>query len=278
MAPRGIVAMSVAALFSLELERAGIAGGKEIVPITILVVVGTVLVYSLTSGPLARRLGLVAKDPQGVVMVGAHPAARAIAQAIQEAGFPAILVDTREMNITLARESGLRAINNSIFSDSVLDQLPLEELGYLMALTPDDQVNALAALRFTEYFGKEHVYQLNPEKTDISSKVRQRLHGQYLFQCEVTYESLDTAFDFGARVHILTLKTSTELATYQKIHGEKEIMLFTITQDTLQVATCDSLLKLQSGQRIISLQLPPSQPGDRFYERLHPNLPAKTVS
>ncbi|PKO12294.1 MAG: hypothetical protein CVU39_24930 [Chloroflexi bacterium HGW-Chloroflexi-10] len=272
MAPRGIVAMSVASLFSLNLERAGIPGSEKLVAVTILVVVGTVLVYSLTAGPLARRLDLVAKDPQGVLLVGAHPAARAMAQIIQEAGFKVVLVDTRESNVIEAQESGLLAINNSIFSDTLLDQLPLSDLGYLLALTPDDQVNSMAALSFEEYFGKKHVYQLNPENGNYSKNIRQRLHAPYLFQCEVTYGSLDTAIAYGGQIHIMEFKNAAEVNAYQLGHGEKEVLLFTFTKNDLRVATCDTIVKLQAGHSIISLQLPPAQPGEAFWEHIHPNL------
>ncbi|MCA9960567.1 MAG: sodium:proton antiporter, partial [Anaerolineales bacterium] len=55
MAPRGIVAASVASVFSFELAEAGHIGAESIVPLTFLVIVGTVLFYGLTAAPAARR-------------------------------------------------------------------------------------------------------------------------------------------------------------------------------------------------------------------------------
>ncbi len=58
LAPRGIVAASVASVFALELADAGVADAERLVPITFVVILGTVLVASLTVVPVAERLGL----------------------------------------------------------------------------------------------------------------------------------------------------------------------------------------------------------------------------
>ena len=57
LAPRGIVAAAVASVFALEL-----GGAKEFVSAAFLVIIGTVLVYGLTAGWVARRLGLSVRD------------------------------------------------------------------------------------------------------------------------------------------------------------------------------------------------------------------------
>lgn len=272
MAPRGIVAMSVASLFALELSEAGHSEAEILVPITILVVIGTVLVYALTAGPFARRLDLVEKDPQGVVIVGAHRAARAIAKTLQAMGYTVVLVDTRHISVRMAEREGLTAIEDSIFSDGVIDQLPLGEIGYLLALTPDDEVNALAVLRFEELLGKHHVFQLNPDKENVSEEIRKRFHGRYLFQCEVTYESLDLAISYGGSLQTIELTSEEQIADYQEIHGEKEILLF--IQDIygkLHVATCDSIINLKPGQTIVSMILPQKQSLQTFLEKLRPH-------
>lgn len=63
MDPRGIVAASTAATFAEPLSRSGIAGAKELLPITFLAIVGTVTVYGLNALPAARRLGLEEPPP-----------------------------------------------------------------------------------------------------------------------------------------------------------------------------------------------------------------------
>ncbi|MCZ7666739.1 MAG: cation:proton antiporter [Chloroflexi bacterium] len=58
MAPRGIVAAAISSIFAFRLVEDGIAGAEKLVPLTFLVIVGTVLIYSLTVEPLARFLGV----------------------------------------------------------------------------------------------------------------------------------------------------------------------------------------------------------------------------
>ena len=82
LAPRGIVAAAVAALFALRLRAEGIEEARGLAPLVFLVIIGTVAVYGITAAPLARRLGLAEPDPQGALIIGASRFARAVAQAL----------------------------------------------------------------------------------------------------------------------------------------------------------------------------------------------------
>jgi NhaP-type Na+/H+ or K+/H+ antiporter len=62
--PRGIVAASTAATFAAPLAELGVVGADDLLPVTFLVIVGTVTIYGLAAAPAARRLGL-ATDADG---------------------------------------------------------------------------------------------------------------------------------------------------------------------------------------------------------------------
>jgi NhaP-type Na+/H+ or K+/H+ antiporter len=64
--PRGIVAASTAVTFSAPLAQAGIDGASELLPVTCLVIVGTVTVYALAAVPTVRLLGLSEPDSPSV--------------------------------------------------------------------------------------------------------------------------------------------------------------------------------------------------------------------
>ena len=64
MDPRGIVAASTAASFSAPLVALGIGGASKLLPVTFLVIVGTVAIYGLGAVPLARKLGLHEPEPE----------------------------------------------------------------------------------------------------------------------------------------------------------------------------------------------------------------------
>ncbi|MFO0945424.1 MAG: cation:proton antiporter [Planctomycetota bacterium] len=72
LAPRGIVAAAVSSVFAIELgEKAG-----SMASVAFLVILGTVAVYGMTSGLVARALGLATKDAQGFLIAGQSPCLR----------------------------------------------------------------------------------------------------------------------------------------------------------------------------------------------------------
>lgn len=60
LAPRGIVTASVASLFSIRLEQAGVLGAGRLQGLVFLTILMTVGLQGLTAQPLARGLGLIA--------------------------------------------------------------------------------------------------------------------------------------------------------------------------------------------------------------------------
>ncbi|MEE8142445.1 MAG: sodium:proton antiporter, partial [Planctomycetota bacterium] len=119
MAPRGIVAAAVASLFALELTKEGFEEASLLVPLTFVVIIGTVAFYGLAAGPIARRLGLSQPQPQGILFAGAHSWARELAQGLHEQGFRVVLVDNNWENISAARMAGLPTYYCSILAEAI---------------------------------------------------------------------------------------------------------------------------------------------------------------
>ena len=76
IAPRGIVAAAVSAIFAVRLDQAGHDGALLLVPLTFAVIIGTVVLQSATARPLARLLKVADPAPSGFLIVGANPPAR----------------------------------------------------------------------------------------------------------------------------------------------------------------------------------------------------------
>ncbi|MEZ4514785.1 MAG: cation:proton antiporter [Chloroflexota bacterium] len=256
MAPRGIVAASVASLFALELEERGYHGAEELVPLTFLVVVGTVAIYGLTVKPLATWLQLRQKDPQGVLMMGAHPWARQVAEKLQDIGFEVILVDTNQSNVLAARMAGLTAVAGSILDEDVLEKLPLERVGYFLALTSNNELNALAAIRLKESIGSR-VYQLAFSRQEKEEKLRREMRGEILFDRKLDAELLDFCFDQGAELRHTRLTDKFTFADYQQEYGETAVPLFLINADShLVVCTTREAVSPRAGDTIVSMVAP----------------------
>ncbi len=255
MAPRGIVAASVASIFAFELAELNQPGAELLVPVTFLVIVGTVLFYSLTASPVARWLGISEQDPQGVLIVGAHELSREMASALQDQGFRAILVDTNPHNVFESQLAGLEAHYGNAISDDVLEELEFSGVGRLLALTPNDEVNSLASLHFPQVFSRAEVYQLPMMAggTDAASKPSS-LRGRYLFGPQVTYDFLVQEMDKGGTIRATPITDEFTYTDYQQHYDDRAIPLFLVTgRDQLLIYTGDYQPIPRAGQTLVSL-------------------------
>jgi NhaP-type Na+/H+ or K+/H+ antiporter len=233
MAPRGVVAAAVVSVFVLRLDEAGIRHFDVLVSVVFQVIIGTVAVYGLTAAPVARRLKLSKPNPQGVLFAGAHPWAQDIAKALKERGQQVAMVDSNWANVSSARHNGIQAYYGSILSEDVLGELQLDGIGRLVAMTPNDEVNSLAALHFVELFGRSGVYQLPPEGSDTDdrrSKIPMHLQGRYLFHKKATFDYLDNRFKNGAVVKRHTFTEEFSLERLQEKYGKEALPIAVINE------------------------------------------------
>ena len=271
MAPRGIVAAAVASIFAFELVEAGHSGAEQLVPLTFVVIVGTVSFYGLTAGIVARWLDLAETDPQGVLLVGAHPLARAIADTLQQHGFKALLLDTNWDNIVRGRMEGLSTHHGNAFSEEVLEDLDLAGIGRLLALTSNDEVNSLAAIHFPEVFSRADVFQLplKQERGETRSELApQHLTGRYLFGQKMTFPFLMEKFQQGAVIKATPLTEKFDYVDFQTRYNHPAIPLFLITKkDKLVIYTTDYQPIPKPGQTLISLVEPVEELDEGEQER-----------
>lgn len=251
MAPRGIVAAAIASVFSLRLVESGIAGAELLVPLTFMVIVGTVAVYGLGASPVARMLGLARSNPQGVVFAGAHSWARTIASALKEEGFDVLLVDNNYFNVSRARLEGLPAYYGSVISEHLPKEVDFDGMGRFVALTYNDDINSLAALHFTDIFGRGKVYQLCPED---EKRVSQRLRGRLLFSHGVTYSFMAERFRAGGVVKTTGLTDEFDFDAFNELYKGEAVPLFIINDKReLAVFATDSDIQPRPGHTLISL-------------------------
>ena len=257
MAPRGIVAASVASLFAIELEHAGFEEANMLVSVTFLVIIGTVLIYGLSAGPLARRLGLAEADPQGLLFVGAHPGARKLAAIVQDAGFKVVLADTNPANCRQARAESLRAYCGNILFEEFIEEMDLGGVGRLLAITSNDEVNTLACLHIADIFGRANVFQLPPQHpAGARPEGTPHLGGRLLFGPEMTFTQLQQRFETGWVLSTLEVtETTLPLVDEARARGDM-IPLFVLREGRLQVITAEDGYEPRPDERVIVLGAP----------------------
>ena len=267
LAPRGIVAAAVSAIFALELSHIGYAGAEALMPVTLLVIVGTVSIYGLSAAYVARWLKVSQPEPQGVLMVGAHPWAREIALALKDNGITVLLVDSNWGNIHAARMLGLSTYYGNVLSEDTMEDIPLDGIGRLMALTRNDEVNALADIQFRELFGSADVYQLAPEDTKQARRqtISNELSGRILFGPRVTHSYLNKLLDDGMEIKSTPITQKFTFDEFKATYGEDAIPLFAVgPQRSLEIFTVDIRPQPLPGYTVISLvkELPVNTPGN----------------
>ncbi len=264
LCPRGIVAAAVVSVFALKLKEQGNADWSRLEPITFLVIVGTVVVYGLTAGPLARKLGLAISNPQGVLFIGAHEWAREMAKALKGENIPVLLVDANRRNVSAARMAELPAYHGDALSEHIHERSAFSELGRVLAMTPNDEVNTLTAMHYLHHFGRSEVYQLVADTVPSKNKNASPsdLRGRSLFGPEADYYEMSARLARG-RIATTALSEQFDYEAFTAKHGDRAQVLFAITDTgTLSVQTVEKPLQPGPGDKLVAIldKPPPGAP------------------
>lgn len=168
--PRGIVAAGIASLFGTKLVEKGVPGAEYITPLVFGVVLVTVLLNATTARLVASLLGVFLKKSEGIMIVGGSRVSRLIASYLQKNNRHVVLVDSNRSNIEKAKELGIDAINANIYSDDLTDNIELSDVGYLLAMTGNDEINRQAMNRFGEQFGENGTFRLITSEELLNKK------------------------------------------------------------------------------------------------------------
>jgi NhaP-type Na+/H+ or K+/H+ antiporter len=158
--PRGIVAAGIASLFGSKLLARGEPGAEYITPLVFTVVLGTVLLNATTARQFARLVGVFLEKSEGILIVGASKASRLIASYLQRNNRHVVLVDNNQANIDKAKKLGLEAFTANIYSDTLTDNIELNDVGYLIAMTGNADINNYAINKFKEVFGENGSFRI----------------------------------------------------------------------------------------------------------------------
>lgn len=172
VAPRGIVAASMASMFSLRLKSSGAENPWLPETFTYSVIIATVLLQGFSAGPLARLLGLTRVEPTGWLIVGAHPFARGLAKFMTSvAKHHVVLVDLNPVSVRESRAAGLTALHADARDTALQQHIALAGVGNLLALTDNEDLNQLVCDLWAETLGKEHVFRWTQRPSEATREV-----------------------------------------------------------------------------------------------------------
>lgn len=257
IAPRGIVAAAVSAIFALRLVEAGVPQAELLVPITFSIIIGTVLLQSLTARAIARALNVAESAPRGYLIVGANVVARTIAKTLKDMGYRVLLTDSSWDNIRVARMDGLDTFYGNPVSEYADRKLELVGIGRLLCLSPQRELNAVASMRYRSEFGKSELYSLRciadknaTEKHQISSDHR----GHILFSKAMDYGKLALWLSQGAEIRQTKLSESYSFQKYiEQGKGQVEPLFAISPKGRVHWFVENKALKLDAGWSVFSL-------------------------
>lgn len=261
IAPRGIVAAAVSALFALKLESAGFGQASTLVSLTFMVIIGTVVLQSATARPLALWLGVAEPEPRGLLIIGANKVARAIAMALQNQGFRTLLTDSHWPNVKAALLNGQEAFWGNAISARADRNLDLVGIGTLLGLSQNDHLNVLAVQKYAPEFGRHAVYALpaphDSKATDVHTAAEEQ-RGNTLFGKDITYARLASALANGAEIKTTPLSDEFTYDAYLERYHGRVIPLFAISKKgNLRIfGDPDHSPTPQPGWKVIGLVMP----------------------
>lgn len=257
IAPRGIVAAAVSALFALKLEALNYAQVELLVPLVFLVIITTVVIQSLTSVHVAKILGQRAPAPYGFLIFGGGLFSRLFAKELIAQDVTVRVADTNWESIRLARMDNIPTYYGNPMSEHAERSLDLSLYGTVLVISPYKQLNPLVTYHFEHALGKGAVLGLtvNEAQKRASHQVSESYAAKLcLFNEDVTYAKLAGYATKGGTIKTTRLSDEFSYEDYEKEYQKRSIRLCAIEPNG-KVRMFTSLKNIQpkSDWRIVSL-------------------------
>ncbi len=255
--PRGIVCAAVAAIFALRLEAIGDDSAALLVPLAFLVIIGTVVIQSLTARPIASALGVRDPAPTGFLIVGGGRVARMIARTLTNLDLRAVVCDSDWDNVSQARMEGIETYYGNPVSEHADRYLDLSGIGKLISISGRANFDVVNSLHFRQEFGSRNIYELPSSAEGAQAdkhRISSRLRGKRLFGDEVTYNQILGLLASGWETKSTNLTEEFGMEDYLKTYQENSLLLFAIdTSGRLRLVADTDEFKPDAGWQVISL-------------------------
>ncbi len=253
--PRGIVAAAVSALFSIRLEHLGFEGASDLVPMVFAVIVGTVIVQSVTGSTIARWLGVADPEPTGVLIVGTNKIALTIARALKDAGRRVVVASGNWQGISKARMAELKVFYGSPVSEYAERHLDLIGVGHLLALSERPGLNELACVKFRYEFGRENVYTMprHVEKAHEKHQISGETSGRVLYDGHYSIDDLVKLCGEGHKTRTTDITENFTFDAYRAQNPDALILFYTDARGALKFPVHPDDLDLPAGCTVTSL-------------------------
>ncbi|GAA0857099.1 sodium:proton antiporter [Aliiglaciecola litoralis] len=260
IAPRGIVAAAVSALFSLKLEVLNYEQIELLVPLVFLVIIATVVFQSLTSVKVASWLGIRAPAPNGFLIFGGSAFCRMFAKELSENKINVCITDTNWDAIRAARMENIPTYFGNPMSEHASRSLALAEYGTVLVMSPYRQLNPMVTFHFEDLMGKGTVFGLsnNEQQQRPSHQVSESYAKKLgLFDEGITYGKLASWVAKGAKIKTTGLSSNFTMQDYLQQYSGNLLPLCALdSNNKMHLFTTNTKVSPKADWKVISLILP----------------------
>ncbi|WP_270180539.1 cation:proton antiporter [Alkalihalobacillus sp. CinArs1] len=270
IAPRGIVALTVASYFASVLLDAGFEDAKILISLTFALVFATVVAHGFSIRWTAEKLNLASDEQPGVVIVGGSSFSTALSRTLQQLKVPVLVTDSSWKRLITARKAGVPFYRGEILSEQTEYRLDLTPYEYMIAATELDSYNALVCTTFVPEIGRNNLYQLSL-RNDRGDDIEELVHtigGRIAFREGATWEHLNRKVESGYVLRKTNITQQYNYDQYLEEIDEETVQLFIKKPSgKLEFFSHDFESSAEAGDVVVSL-MPPSKEFNRIQQKL----------
>ncbi|MEI3605675.1 sodium:proton antiporter [Pseudogracilibacillus sp. SE30717A] len=254
IAPRGIVALTVAGYFATILEEDGYRDAATLTALTFALVFITVCVHGFTLGPLAKKLGLSNQDSQGVVIVGASSFSIVLAKKLKEMQVEVLIVDSSRGRLRPAKYHDIPTYEGEILSEHAQFEADLTPYNTILAMTIDASYNMLVTQSFAPEFGYQNTFSL-PASADssLSQDSSSAVKAHLLFDEDAIFTELNRKINTNYSLDTITI-TEEKNITKETLPTRTTPLFVRKTNNDIVFINHRTKLEFEEGDQLVVLK------------------------
>jgi hypothetical protein len=279
IAPRGVVAASVASLFAIQLMEGGFSEANRVLALTFLTIAVTVTIQGLSANAIARMLGLQSLEGRRVIIVGIGSFSLEIADRVRAFGRPVTLIDRNAEEIARAQERSLDVVTGNALEESVLEAAGADDAETVIAITTNPEVNVLACHLAHDAFGVARSFPVlaHPER-GASSKLLDRVGGRLAFGRPLDLRAWEMAFaQHTAGTVAYRIPAGVPEGHYLESLSDEIVAFARVREGSVEIATSDQTWR-EDDRVLVASVLSAEETTRRLTEIVHARVAIRVSS
>ncbi|KUP03995.1 hypothetical protein Q75_16910 [Bacillus coahuilensis p1.1.43] len=259
IAPRGIVALTVASYFVSLLSEEGYGDAERLMPLTFALVFATVCAHGFSLRLVAHKLDLAVESKPGVLIVGSNEFTIELAKTFEQQNIHVLLVDSSWERLSLARNQGIPFYHGEILAEQTEYSLDMTPYEYMVCATELDSYNALVCTNFVPTIGRNNLYQisLNQHQSEDVGELVHTIGGRILFEPPTCLYDLRKLVNSGYVLRKTKLSEQFTFHDYLTNRDDTSILLYIVkSTGEIRFFTTDYDQSGEAGDVVVTLMAP----------------------